>query len=117
MRCQEAFEALSARFDGELRASEIPLLQIHLAGCAACRAQEQELSLVARRLRGAAAEQPQVPAALRAHITRSIAAPPPRRLPFLFGLTFLGAGVAVGALAVVARARPAAAPEDRSASS
>jgi hypothetical protein len=107
MRCQEAFEALSARFDGELRATEIPLLQAHLAGCPDCRRREGELGQVARRLRGAAVEQAAVPAALRARITRSIAPPAPRRVPFVFGLAFLGAGVSLGALAMVARARPA----------
>jgi hypothetical protein len=108
MRCPEAFEALSARFDGELRATEIPLLQAHLATCPDCRAQDQQLSLMARRLRGAAVEQPPVPAALRARITRSITPARPRRMPFVFGLALAGAGFGLGALAMVARARPAA---------
>jgi anti-sigma factor RsiW len=106
MRCQEAFEAISARFDGELRPAEAAPLEAHLAGCPTCRAHAAELGPLARRLRGAAAEQPPVPAALRARIQRAVTPPAPRRMPFVFGLAFLGAGAALGAVTMVARARP-----------
>jgi predicted anti-sigma-YlaC factor YlaD len=107
MRCQEAYEALSARMDGELEAAEGPRLAAHLAGCASCRAQEEELLLLGRRLRGAAAEQTELSPFAVQRITHLVSPPAPRRVPFVFGLAFLGATASLAAAALVARARPA----------
>jgi anti-sigma factor RsiW len=107
MRCQEAFEALSARFDGELAPGEVALLAAHLSDCAACRAQESEMANVARRLRGAAAEQPAISPFAAKRIAHLVSSPPaPRRVPFVFGLAFLGATASLAAAALMARARP-----------
>jgi anti-sigma factor RsiW len=112
MRCQEAFEAMSARFDGELEASEATRLGDHLASCEACRTEEATLAAsfatVTRRLRGAAAEQPPLPPFMAKRISHLITPPAPRRSPFgIFGLAFLGATASLAAAALVARARPA----------
>jgi anti-sigma factor RsiW len=108
MRCQEAFEAMSARFDGELEPGEAPKLAAHLAGCEACRAEEVNLGALARRLRGSAAEQPTLSPFAAQRIAHLVTPPAPRRSPFgIFGLAFLGATASLAAAALVARARPA----------
>ncbi len=106
MRCQDAFEALSARFDGELDAEELPALEAHLASCVACRSLQEQLAPVARRLRGAAVEQPHPSLALQARIANAVRPKKsPRRVPVVFGFAFIGAAAALGLFAVAARAR------------
>jgi len=54
MRCQDAKLALAAQRDGELAQSDVLLLKEHLRQCPACRAYQQRLQLLDRRLRTAA---------------------------------------------------------------
>jgi predicted anti-sigma-YlaC factor YlaD len=58
--CSRAREAASARLDGELTELEGAHLDAHLLGCADCRRYLAEIAAVARTLRAAALEQPQV---------------------------------------------------------
>ncbi|HEY0714976.1 MAG TPA: zf-HC2 domain-containing protein [Polyangia bacterium] len=111
MRCDEAFEALSAACDGALAADEVTDLDRHLSDCAACKATATELSTLNRRLRGNAREQAGPPAALERRIRALIEpAPAPRRWPFSFGFALVGATGALAALSIVANATPAQTP-------
>jgi anti-sigma factor RsiW len=111
MRCDEAFEALSAACDGALAADEAMTLDHHLAGCEACQTSAGELRTLNRRLRGSAREQAAPPAALERRIRTMLEpAPAPRRWPFSFGFALVGATGALAALGVVANARPAHTP-------
>jgi hypothetical protein len=108
MRCEEAFEALSAASDGALAVDEATSLEHHLACCEGCQARATELRTLNRRLRGSGREQAGPPAALESRI-RALLAPPPstaRRWPFTFGFAVVGATGALAALSIVANAAP-----------
>ena len=56
MRCEDCREAISARLDGELGPSESRRVDVHLAGCAACRRFEERAAAVTRAARTRVAE-------------------------------------------------------------
>jgi anti-sigma factor RsiW len=72
--CERWHLLLQADHDGELTASEATDLMVHLAGCAACRAERDSLAALSEGLR--ALPRHAAPAALRAALTRQAAMPP-----------------------------------------
>jgi hypothetical protein len=114
MRCQEAFEALSAELDGELGADERPVLRRHLGGCDPCRRRRQELQMVNLQLRAVGAATRiavRMPEALRARIEQRCQPPQVfnvRWTLYTLAMALTGAS-ALGALLVLAL-RPATRP-------
>ncbi|HEY0709161.1 MAG TPA: anti-sigma factor [Polyangia bacterium] len=108
MRCDEAFEALSAACDGALAVDEATSLEHHLARCEGCQARATELRTLNRRLRGSGREQAGPPPRLESRIRALLTPPPPaaRRWPFTFGFAVVGATGALAALSIVANAAP-----------
>src|SRR4051794_17452629 len=74
MPCPRFREAISARLDGEALGMPAAELDVHLDGCAACSAWSDQVGLVTRRARLAAA--PVVP-----DLTATVLAALPRELP------------------------------------
>ncbi len=68
--CEAVRELISAELDGELTAAERQVLQLHLAGCAACRAEQDALRRVKQAL--AALPAPALPRDLVVDINRAI---------------------------------------------
>jgi predicted anti-sigma-YlaC factor YlaD len=78
--CDEASEAISARFDDEKLPIAGPGLDAHLAGCPACRDFEAQLAGLGRRLRMRSARP--VPQDLAANLVPTLeASPRPSRRP------------------------------------
>ena len=104
MKCDDAFEAMSAGLDGELGDTERPRLRHHLAGCDRCRVRDAELRAVHRQMRSSlrGARNPiRPPERLRLRIERDCTPVVPRFSPFAFGIALTGAG-ALGALLALA---------------
>ncbi len=107
MKCDDAFEAMSAGLDGELGDTERPRLRHHLAGCDRCRARDAEIRAVHRQMRSALrASLVRPPEHLRLRVQRDCTPIVPRFSAFAFGIALTGAG-ALGALLALAF-RPAA---------
>ena len=92
MRCSEAREALSARYDGEAVPVDEATLRAHVVGCAGCAAYERSLAPAARLVTQAAATPP---AALRQRLAESTSIRLSRRraggrLALRFGVAALG---------------------------
>lgn len=68
--CEAVRELISAELDGEVTAAERQVLQLHLAGCAACRAEQDALRRVKQAL--AALPAPALPRDLVVDINRAI---------------------------------------------
>jgi hypothetical protein len=104
MRCQEAMVEMSAALDGELDAAGASSLQEHLATCAPCRAQQEQLEALDPLLRAPGLRAVSVPEELRGRIASQIARPlpPPRRRasPLAFAVAFTGAAAAAAAIAM-----------------
>jgi hypothetical protein len=107
MKCDDAFEAMSAGLDGELGDAERPRLRHHLAGCDRCRARDVEMRAVHRQMRLLRVDARSVrpPERLRVRVERDCRPLLPRISPFAFGVALTGAG-ALGALLALAFRSP-----------
>lgn len=110
MNCDDAYNLLNARLDGEITPSDEAALQAHLADCAACRVTDAELRAQHARLRDAFADHR---AAAHRVADRVLAQRPPLRrrlsiLPWLSAIASAAAGFLIAWAIFRAPIRPQA---------